>query len=279
MNLRHLLLLSSGVWLLGCAPQVDVEAPEASGSSTSFGAPTTGSAPASSSGPVDAGTTQDQPATTGPVGSGDGGESTTEPENGSTGSESSTGSPRPLDCEPLCEFLIEGSCLQGLDGCQITCEETVRDQGPAVEQAFAACVQTEYLCFSFIEDCVWSELYGPDPVEQQYVFEGQGFDAWDGRTVFARIAGGTQASPTDSAVVVGGEVVIEASLTTAFDRFGNSRNVYLFVDVNDDGSCTPGVDHVQAVWMQSLGSAFAQPSFVIPGTPTELSSDGLCDQF
>jgi len=210
-----------------------------------------------------------------------GGESTATPANASTGSESSesSGSAAPLDCDPLCEFLIEGSCLQGNDGCHLACEETVRDQGAAVGDAFATCVESEYLCFSVIEDCMWSELYGPDPVEQQYIFEGAGFEGWNGRTVFAQVSGGSMTSATESGVVVGGEVVIETSLTTTLERFSNSRTVYLFVDVNDDGSCTPGIDHAQTVWMFGLGSQFAELSFVIPGTPSDVSSDGLCDQF
>lgn len=194
-------------------------------------------------------------------------------------SESSTGRLPALDCAPLCDVLIDGSCLGETDSCLVACEMTVRDQGPAVEAAFATCVATEYLCFSLLEDCMWSELYGPKPVAQEYAFEGEGFDAWNGRSVFAHVSAGVETSSTESAVVVGGEVTIETSLSTTLERFGNSRSVYLFVDVDDDGSCTPGVDHAQVVWMQSLGSAFAELNFVIPGAPTELSSEGLCDQF
>ncbi len=126
---------------------------------------------------------------------------------------------------------------------------------------------------------MWSELYGPQPVEQQYVFEGEGFDAWNGRSVYVQITGGSVSSPTESGVIVGGDVMVEAALTTTLERFGNSRNVYLFVDVNDDGACTPGLDHAQMAWVQGLGSAFAELSFVIPGTPSERSSDGLCERF
>lgn len=285
MTLRQSLLLASGVCLVitssGCGPQVDAESPDVSGSSTTTGSETSGPTPATSgSGPVDPGQTQGV-TTAVPGSSSDGGESTGLPTNadGSSGSESSTGSPATLDCTPLCESLIEGSCLGEQDACALTCEMTVREQGPAVEAAFATCVATEYLCFSLVEDCIWSELYGPKAVEQHYIFEGEGFDAWNGQTVFAQFTGGTETSTTEAAVVLGGEVVVEGTLTTTLERFGNSRNVRLFVDVNGDGSCTPGIDHAQSVWLQGLGSAFDELIFVIPATPTEMSSDGLCDLF
>lgn len=293
MTLRQSLLLASGVCVVtfsvGCGPQVDVESPSISGSSTSTSSETSGPGPvpaSTGSGPVDPGETQS--ATTAlPESSSGIGESTGLPietagssgSDASSSSESSTGLRPTLDCEFLCELMIEGSCLGQADDCSLRCEMTVRDQGQAVEDAFASCVATEYLCFSLLEDCMWSELYGPKPIEQQYVFEGEGFDAWNGRTVFAQFTGGTTTSATESAVVVGGDVAIEATLTTTLERFGNSRNVQLFVDVNDDGSCTPGIDHVQNVWSLSLGSAFDELSFSIPGTPTKVSSDGLCAQF
>ncbi len=126
---------------------------------------------------------------------------------------------------------------------------------------------------------MWAELYGTDPVDQLYTFEGEGFDAWNGRTVFARVTGGTASSAMESDVVVGGQISIETSISTAFERFGNPRTVYLFVDLNGDGICTADSDHAQAVWLERLGSAFSTPNFIIPGTATKLSSGALCDQF
>lgn len=278
MTLRQSLLIASGVCLVipaaGCGPQVDVGSPNEAGSASASDDETSGTRPTSGSGPDDTG--PEQGVTTAPDPS-DAGESTPEATDASSGSESSGGAPT-LDCEPLCEVLIDGSCIGGQDGCLLSCEATVRDQGEAVGEAFAWCVATDYLCFSLLEDCMWAELYGSDPVEQHYTFEGEGFGAWDGRTVYAHVTAGAANSPTVSAVVLGGEVILETSLTTTLTG-GNSRYVQLFVDLNDDGSCTPGIDHAQAVWMQSLGSAFDELSFVIPGTPTKRSSDGLCDQF
>lgn len=287
MTLRQTLLLASSVCLVspafGCGPQVDAESPGASGGSTTEPqAESSGSTGAAGSESVGVTTETQGVTTTPPDPSSGAGETTTtsvDTSSGSDASESSTGTLPTLDCDPLCELLIDGSCLGEPADCLLACETTVRDQGQAVADAFATCVATEYLCFSLLEDCMWSEVYGSDPVEQQYVFEGEGFDAWNGRTVFAQVTGGSATSPTESAVIVGGGIVLETSLTTTLERFGNSRNVHLFVDANDDGACTPGIDHAQTVWTYSLGSEFSEPSFVIPGTPTKLSSDSLCDQF
>jgi|GEM_PF-2059809 len=206
-----------------------------------------------------------------------GGDESTESSSGA--GSSSTGTPFEADCEARCANVVDGSCV-GLDGdCAATCEDVVQGQTEAVADAFEVCVSEDPLCFSFIEDCMWAGLFGDEEIEQQYVLEATGFDVWNGRTVYSRLLAGDQTVDGTSGTIAGGEFSVDFTVVAAFDGFSNARNFYLFVDVDDDGECTPGVDHLQSVWMQSLGSDFSAPSFVVETTPSEVSNDNLCSQF
>lgn len=126
---------------------------------------------------------------------------------------------------------------------------------------------------------MWATLFGDAPVEQEYRFEGSGFDAWEGRQVYSQLSAESLLVPGTAATIVGGEFAVDATVTLPFNRLYNPRDVYLFVDIDGDGVCTPGIDHAQTVWMMSLGFDFDAPSFVLSGMPSEVSSDFVCGQF
>ncbi|MBV1856861.1 MAG: hypothetical protein KUG77_00520, partial [Nannocystaceae bacterium] len=272
--------LSLVITALDCGPALD--APDLSGSASGSSSGPLSPTVANSTSGADAGTTHDTySATTSAPIPPNGGDSTGSGDDTASSSgnlDASTGTPE-LDCDPLCDVVIDGGCLSEPDQCLEACESVVRDQGQAVADAFASCVATEFLCFSLLEDCMWSGLYGEEAVEQEYILEGQGFEAWNGQTVYAQVAVGPTTSTTESAAIENGEFAIAMPLSTPFDIFTNGRRVYSFVDVNDDGLCTPGVDHVQSDWIANLGSVFATLSFIIPSTPAKLSSDTICDHF
>lgn len=261
------------VTCLGCGPAVEEDSTTEAMGSTGTGDPDTTSADSTSfpgSTGVDA-TTSTTTAVPNPTTSG--AESST-----SVAAESSSGEPIDADCESLCGSLLEGSCLDPVETCLLACEDAVGTQGEAVAAAFEACISTQPLCFSFLEDCMWAELFGEEAVEQHYTLSGTGFDAWEGRAVHSRLFVGDGTIPGSSGTVEDGAFTVEASITTVFDPFSNPRTFYFYVDANDDGACT-AADYVQGAWMQDLGTDFSEPAFVLDTTPEQSSNEGLCPQF
>jgi hypothetical protein len=177
----------------------------------------------------------------------------------------------------MCLNLVDGSCVGLQDSCELTCAEVVGDQGAQVAKAFESCVTTEPLCFSLLEDCIWSELYDT-PVEQTYAFEGSAFDAFEGRTVYSALIAEEQTHVGTTATVVGGSFEVEMSAVLSFDRFFNQRLLFMFVDLDDDGQCTPGIDFGHSVYLQ-LDADFSDLIFVEAGSPGDTSADHVCDFF
>lgn len=275
------------IGLAGCGPQLEpTEGGDSTSGSTTAEPGETGqveetssttalstSSTTSSTDPTSPATTVTS-STTGPVETG-----TSESSSSST-EESSSGEPPELNCNEHCEVLSPGSCFSDDSACTDACEEAIGNQGPAVADAFEECVASQPLCFSSLEDCMWGTLFGDEPVEQAYRFEGSGFDAWEGRQVYSQLLAGELTVPGTTGTIEDGEVVLDATVTLAFDTLYNPRDFYLFVDVDGDGVCTPEVDHAQTVWIRSLGFEFFEnPSFVVTGEPNEVSADFVCGQF
>lgn len=257
---------------IGCGPAVE-EDPAAETGSTSLDEESTGTTAGGTTPSAEStGEASTSTATTNPN------PTTASAEGSSSGGESSSGEPFEADCPSLCTNLVEGSCIGLEDSCALTCEDVVGAQGDAVAAAFEVCVSTQPLCFSFLEDCMWSGLYGDEAVEQRYVLEGSGFDAWEGRTVHGVLLVNGEALPEASASVEGGQFTVESTVTAPFDIFSNQRSFTFFVDADDDGLCTDA-DYVQSAWLQNLGSDFSEPVFVLEATPEAESSVGLCNQF
>ncbi len=127
---------------------------------------------------------------------------------------------------------------------------------------------------------MWATLFGDEPVDGIVPSEGSGFDAWEGRQVYSELSAGELTVPGTTATIEDGQVEFEATVTLPFHRLFNTREFYVFVDLDDDGVCTPGVDHAQTIWVTSLGFEFSdRPSFLVTGTPNDASSDLVCSQF
>jgi len=262
---------------MGCGPHVGVD-PVADGGS----GPTEGSSGGSEhadgvSDSTGGGGTEDSFATST---TGSAAESSSSDDSTSSGplDPSSTGAFE-LDCEARCAEPVDGSCVGDLQTCTTTCAETVGGHGEAVADAFETCVASQPLCFSLLEDCMWSALFGGEAVEQTYVLQGTAFDAWEGLPVASVLSADRVTVDGSSATIQDGAFSVEATHTGTFDEFWNPRTFYLFVDVDEDGACTPGVDHVQSWWMQSLGADFSEPTFVLEATAAAASQDALCAQF
>ena len=271
--------LASFLLCLGCGPSADEDTAtgDAAGSSGTTGVSTSSESGQGTVSTATTTTTAGGEATTDPTTPTTGGESTAGGST-STGGESSTGVPFDPDCEARCSDLIDGSCLGRPGGCVLTCEEVVGNQGEAVAEAFEACVETQPLCFSRLPDCMWSELYGDEAVEQTFTLQGTGFDAWEGRTVYTRLRSLDSTVDGADGVVEDGAFTSDAEVTAVFDVFNNPRTFYYFVDTDDDGVCT-GADYVQSVSVHELGTDFSAPVFVAEATAESLSNELVCDQF
>ena len=260
---------------LGCGPQVDEG--EGAGSTSSDDSSSGGEVgttgrepdPATSGAPsTTTSTTTADPTTSGQV------ESTGDFE--STGvAESSSGEPVELDCEERCANPVDGSCLQD---CAKICEEVVGDRSVDVADAFEACVASQPLCFSFLEDCMWAEIYEGEAVEQLFTLEANDFVEWEGSTIYARLEAGEESSEVVSAQIIFGGFSLQASVEIGFDVFFNPRTLYFFVDVNEDGECTPGTDYVRSAMLDTLGTNFSEPSFVIEANSEGESVPGFCNE-
>jgi hypothetical protein len=260
---------------LGCGPQVSdgVGAAEGSSGGTSSG----GSEPGTTGGLPQPGTTEDPAPSTSSDDVTTSGDVASTGQGGSSGvAESSTGGAFELDCEARCSAPIDGSCIQD---CASTCEQVLGGQPEPVADAFEACVSTEPLCFSSLEDCMWAELYAGERVEQSFTLEGRDFADWEGATVYARLVAGEDAADTVSAQIVFGGFSVQSTVDAAFDVFWNPRTYFFFVDVNEDGECTPGTDFVRSAMLATLGTDFAEPSFVIEASSDGASLDGFCSEF
>ena len=58
--------------------------------------------------------------------------------------------------------ILSGWSQDPVETCLLACEDAVGTQGEAVAAAFEACISTQPLCFSFLEDCMWAELFGEE---------------------------------------------------------------------------------------------------------------------
>lgn len=259
---------------VGCGPQVDEGAGSTSAEGSSSGGDVGTTAgepePGTSDAPVTTTTTTtDEPTTSGPA--------ETTGDVASTGvADSSSGDPFELDCTARCSDPIDGSCVQD---CAATCEAVVGGHPEEVADAFEACVASEPLCFSFLEDCMWAELYEGEAVEQLFTLEGSDFVAWEGATVYARLEAGEEVSDTVSAQITFGGFNVQTTVETTFDVFFNPRTFYFFVDVDEDGECTPGTDYVRAAMLTTLGTNFFDPTFFIEATSDGQSVAGFCNEF
>lgn len=266
-------------WVLSaCGPAVGEvdETPDPEATTTGEQSdPTSASAPGTSTDP------QPQPGTTGDApemstGPGGGTTSVSSTTFATTEADASTGAPS-TTCEDACSDLPRGSCLGGQPpSCTTVCARKLAGQSPAVAEAFAMCAATEFLCFSTVDDCIWGTLY-PEPVEQTYIHEGFDLDLHEGRAAYGQLDTNEATFEFEPSVIAGGELTLSVTAQLAMDRFYNQRTIRVFIDVDDDGQCTPGVD-VGATSFFPLGEAFDDLVFVSQlGELT--NADSICSTF
>ncbi len=181
------------------------------------------------------------------------GSETSETETSETGtSETGTSETETSDTGELpAGFCADACATTSPDGCFTTqaCLEVCAAESPswteAVGEAFALCAAENPLCFETLDGCMLAQL-NPEGTPLTIRVEGAGFEALDGAVI--RIWHDPQAQPAfaDEAVIRAGVFAFEwQEPVYVFDT--NGPLMLLYIDVDDDGTCTADVDPTAAV--------------------------------
>jgi hypothetical protein len=187
--------------------------------------------------------------------------------------DTTTGDAMP-ECEQACAVLGEGSCYT-TQTCLDACEQGFGEAWtPALADAFASCMADNPLCFESIEGCMLSTLY-PAGSETLARVSGSGFGEHEGATVY--VWHDPQVPPDVASETTVVEGAFELEWVDAWPVFDTGGPLFLlYVDVDGNAVCEPGVDVTASVITQWNGS-FAAPVFeaelVAPANP----SDFVCN--
>lgn len=179
-------------------------------------------------------------------------------------------------CNLVCDVLrAPGDSCFGQDDCHDYCDDNSdRLQGQAMVE-YIYCASENPLCYQDMDSCVWSGLY-PEPSEENIRLEGAGFTAFQDLDVYASIEdeGGTRHFAQG--------LVIEGRFSLAWDQiftYANGQSILYYVDNNQDGSCTPGIDQGGLATV-SPGDAFLAPDYVAREEATPASQGSwVCEYF
>ncbi len=186
--------------------------------------------------------------------------------------DTTTGDAMP-ECEQACAVLVEGSCYTS-ETCLDACEQGFGEAWtPALADAFATCMADNPLCFESIEGCMLSTLY-PAGSETLARVRGSGFGAHEGATVHVWHDPDVPPDVVSETTVVEG--AFELEWIDAWPMFDGSGPLFLlYVDVDANDVCEPGVDVTASVITQWNGS-FAAPVFEAELVAPVAPSDFVC---
>lgn len=186
--------------------------------------------------------------------------------------DTTTGDAMP-ECEQACALLVEGSCYTS-ETCLDACEQGFGEAWtPALADAFASCMAENPLCFESIEGCMLASLY-PAGSERLARVRGSGFGEHEGATVLAWHDPQVPPDVLSETTVVEG--AFEFEWVDAWPMFDGSGPLFLlYVDVDANDVCEPGVDVTASVITQWNGS-FAAPVFEAELVAPLAPSDFVC---
>lgn len=175
-------------------------------------------------------------------------------------------------CNSICEQTRSawGGCYNQVM-CESYCEENASTLVDESLVAFAQCAIANPLCYIRMETCVQLRLDN----EETYLFEaslrGEAVSAKDsGKPVHGLFAGDTYAQ----------DIVQEGGFSLSFETQLDSgpRVAMVFIDRDEDGVCTPGVDATDAVILLESAAEWYRPS---PGVaaPSSDDDDWVCPHF
>jgi hypothetical protein len=141
---------------------------------------------------------------------------------------------------------------------------------PDLVDAFTTCMAENPLCFESIEGCMFAALY-PAGSEHLARVRGSGFDAQEGATVYAWDDPQVPPDVESDATVVDGEFAFEWSAAwPVFD--GGGPLFLLYIDVDGNAVCEPGVDVTASVstqWNGSFDAPVFEAELVAPANPSD----------
>lgn len=180
-------------------------------------------------------------------------------------------------CNLVCDVLREpggGGCF-GQDDCHSYCDENSdRLQGQAMVE-YIHCADENPLCYQEMDSCIWSGLY-PEPSETNIRLEGVGFSAYEDFDVYASIEDEDAIRRSVQGTVIEGRFSLEWD---QIFTYANGQSILYYVDNNQDGSCTPGIDQGGLATV-SPGNSFLSPSYVAQEEATPASQGAwVCDYF
>lgn len=206
---------------------------------------------------------------------------TVETEDGSGGAaatSSSTGAPSvgggpPASCTTLCEERHPDGCFAE-DACVAYCDVEAAGWPPGGDGAFAACVEESPLCFETIEGCMLSQLH-PEGSIHTLRLVGSGFSPLEGAIVEAFLDPAVGVGePQRVAIEAGQFIVTWEEPIPVFD--GRAPVVLMFVDVDGDGTCKPGVDPTGSQFPEWNGD-LAAPEFEARVEHPLVGAEWVCD--
>ncbi len=176
------------------------------------------------------------------------------------------------DSYAVCEYVCAVARPEG-GGCwdQALCSDFCAEYAPTLRDralvAYVECAVENPLCYQDMESCMWSRIY-PEAFEQEVNVFGSGFGLANGKPVYAQFDDGEGGSPraAQSTVADG-----SFTLTWNLERRAWPELVLYYVDRDEDGICTPGVDLTGSETLNVAGD-WLDPSFALSVQPDQTSS-------
>lgn len=178
----------------------------------------------------------------------------------------------------LCETICEQSRPGAYGGCfgSVMCESYCRDNAstltPERVVAFAQCAISNPLCYMRMETCVSLRIEDQTLLPYSVTIHGTGFQASDASMPIYGIFGQSAAAQET--------MMNDGSFSMSFEaELEDGPHVAMFyIDRDEDGSCTPGVDYTDArILFGAAGDYFDTSPREI--RPSVSSHDWVCPHF
>jgi hypothetical protein len=194
----------------------------------------------------------------------DGEDSPTSSGSGGGASTAGAGGAEP-GCGSLCATLNDQGCFPR-EACVATCEAESPTWPAGGDVAFATCVEESPLCFESLEGCMLGVLHPPGTSFPIRVV-GSGFSPLEGTRVVIFVDPEVLPGVVPVELEVGGGR-FETTLVEPFPIWDTQAPVIeIYVDVDGDGACVPGVDAMAAefpVWNGEIGEPAWEVSVAHP---------------
>jgi len=158
-------------------------------------------------------------------------------------------------CSYVCEVTREEVGCFNQQACSDFCTAEATEMDPSAFVAYATCAAENPLCYQFMESCMWHHLY-PDPMPIDVHVKGEGFGAHEGLPIIARVDAAVGTAAEAQATVQDGAFELSWQINEVIDF----HLILYYVDIDGDGSCTPGIDFTGSDFVP-IGGPWPAPRF------------------